>query len=333
MDVSTEIYFTPENQRYLFIPTNTDSFVEMVLNDQMPADSHATFDYDEARATFATLKPANLLEVRSPLIAVFQGQYDGIPENLPLSEYVALANDTKNDADKLAFSFEITEAFRTKGSMNFIGDIEKLVIVMHRTATVPIDDYRPDISAKITGYNEVAESVNRTMGTAYVVDGKQIPNSIAAVVLNLTMQMPAETPFQQRWDALKTERDYVPPTDEELDAITDAKEHARARNERNRLTHDMETVKTIMSPDVIETQTAQQYNIRGLESNYLYRALSELKTRYGLTEQESGLLNGLYLLIGMYKDLVQMDNADKLPTKLIITPEDLRNAGISLHRL
>ena len=293
--INPVIYIAPEGQKYLFASTNIRVALTAAIDGNFSKLENATFNFNEAKSRNVPGSQSTL-SAETPLIAVFQGTYDGLPQNVPVSEQVALLSAPTHDEAQL--DAEISLASQSILGLNPLQNIRKIAAMLGRVTINNYDQFPNDIEGKIIEYNSIARFYERIGGTAYVAyvaDGKLMPTNLAQLIIDWTShltdsvpKLQPDAPFQARWDYVKDHNRVLIPSDQKID----------------------EMLRTQFSDNAL---------------NYIRMAYSmkTLKEEHGLTEDESSVYNGLAILGNLYKNMLKASETIDVLSKTILTPEDV----------
>ncbi len=306
MVMITEVYIAPINQQFLFVPAKKDVLVQGISQGYVRGSDleGVTLSYETAKRKLTKMAPeTGSLVVDTPFLLVFQDKYRGKTlknlGSLPIDKYVALLYDEKHVVSLEALAVELDATLESGLGVDLIRDAGKQNGVLARTAIISTKEYNPDISRKISDYNDVAHFYKRDFSHREVVDGELISMRVASLVENLSLGsgLGKNATFKQKWDYVNEKFPEHIPDKKGMREIKDEEFELNASN--------LETMAIMMN---------------------------RLRILHGLTEDESGVLHGLNLISAAYKQTLGLGHAEELLSgKQIITPQKIKEVRRELQ--
>ncbi len=297
VEIVTKLNLAAENQKFLYVPVSKNEFARGLY------DGHVSITGKDVLAGNGTVAKRRLarnapdqtrIVVDTPLLMVFQvmQQYrtTGSEGELPIGQAVAVLYDKGHVVSTEALGIEL--AATLDGCLGVdIHDIGKRHITLSRMTFRPAQDYGTDISEKIARYNNIVSFWKSWDAGIKVVDGEVIPRRVSSMVENVTYQLGSDDFASKLKFARKNFPQQVP-----------------GKEETNRIRE----VEFKLSADSMAAMA---------------RSINGICATYGLTEEESALMNGLNLMDACFKKGLGLDSLIAMSTgKTLITPGKMYEA-------
>lgn len=285
MQIQTEIKYAPLTQQFLYAPSNINTMVKGISQEHLDRNDlpDITLSYEKAKKLLEKrISEMGSIEVNTPVLLVFQGNYRGKlgkTKSLDYRNFVAAMYDLGYSNDRNALTFELATAFEAGIGIDFKTDESNQQAFLNRISMRPVSSEEPDISDKLMIFNSIAQRWERDSSNVIIFEGDILPKSIVCQIESIAYQGGLElgTDFKYMWDFVAEKHSDLLPSEEQIEKARKEQFYTHTRN--------LETFTTV---------------------------LSELKDKYGLTEEESGLFNGVRIIAKSYRQQLGKDHADEM---------------------
>ena len=179
------VYFIPNGEKYLYVPTQSSVIVDLINDSQISTDALTTLDLKIAQENIKKVKGNSNMEPYSPIIAVFQGQFNNVPEKIGSDNYVSMLIDDNVTPDPHQVMFEIEMGLNPEeASIYMTGKAQKEpdLAMLERGSVKLARIWSDDINQKQRGYNGIASMVKDDFRDPKMVEGSVIPPMLEAHV-------------------------------------------------------------------------------------------------------------------------------------------------------
>ena len=272
MNIQTEVYIIPETDKFLFVPSDTQTLFKGVQQGKVPSSAleKATFDYEQAKETHSEMLPKGLIvPANTPAILVFQNSYeDALPKDLHVDDYVAMILDPTQVENRKGFEEGLKYTIDKSIGLDLSRDMANINSILHRTIVALTLPYNPDSSKKIETFNHAARFYQRRWGDPKIIDEEVIPTAVVNLIETKAYgakDLKIDASFKEKWDYVVSNQPAIIPSKEKREELY-----------QEQIEDSKQNLKTLSI------------------------VLKNIKDRFGLTEKEIPLLNGINFLSGTY---------------------------------